>query len=251
MDEKIPAKVLFPRLAAPCFFKFMFPVFLFISLLTLFFSGCSGNAPVITDVRWRLTAFHDPQSSRTGEYLSLAVFASDDDGQDDLESISLVNGEHELYWQASVEDWVVRQIRQQSWIVLEKLAGPGGRIPRGGYRIILRDYGGAQAERSFNLSVPPQLPESFPALEAPADLREALILETSRSESILMVRSEAGVLLGSFILRKGPNPRRPILANEQIRSQARELYLYEQGPSGGHSVLAGPWPAEDYLFQDW
>ncbi|MDR1625720.1 MAG: hypothetical protein LBT33_04190 [Spirochaetia bacterium] len=225
--------------------------FLFIPFIALFLEACSGSAPAIGDVRWRLTAFHDTRTGKTGEYLSLAVFASDDDGQDDFESISLINDGHELYWQVSVEDWVVRQARQQSWIVLEKLVAPGDSVPRGGYRLILRDYGGAQAESSFSVAAQAELPQDFPAL-APSDGRGgALALETPRGESILMVRSEAGVLLGSFILRRGPNPRGAILANEQIRSQARELYLYEQGPSGGHSILAGPWSAEDYLFSDW
>jgi hypothetical protein len=232
-------------LTLPAFFKFISAV------LFIFLGGCSGSAPSIAETRWRLTAFRDTRSDTISEYLSLAVFALDEDGQDDFESLSVINDEKELYWQASAEDWVVRQARQQSWIVAEQLTAPGGEIPRGAYRLILRDYGGFQAESSFTVTAPRELPQSFPSLELSGERRDALVLETSRSESILMIRSEAGVLLGSFVLRKGRNPRGPILANEQIRSQARELYLYEQGASGGHSVLAGPWPAEEYLFSDW
>ncbi|MDR1317046.1 MAG: hypothetical protein LBK13_09260 [Spirochaetales bacterium] len=228
----------------------MFSAFFLIILITLFSSACSGSDPAITDARWRLTAFRDTHSGVTGEYLGLAVLAVDDDGLDDLESISLISDEHELYWQASVEDWVVRQIRQQSWIVLEKLAVPDNVVPRGAYRIILRDYSGAQAESSFSVTASPELPESFPSLLPSEGTGGDIVLDTPRSESILMIRSEGGVLLGSFTLRKGLNSRISILANEQIRSQARELYLYEQGSAGRHSILAGPWSAEDYLFPD-
>jgi hypothetical protein len=63
-----------------------------------------------------------------------------------------------------------------------------------------------------------------------------------------MVKSTAGVLLGSFILKKGRNSRELIRANPQIADQAKDLYLYEQGPRGGLSLLSGPWAAADFLF---
>jgi hypothetical protein len=217
-------------------------------LAALLLTGCSGNPPSITDVRWRLMAFHDTQNDKKGEYLSLAILAADDDGQDDFESISIVNDDKELYWQALTEEWIVRQVRQQSWIVLEKILAPGDSLPRGRYRIIIRDFAGSQAESSFNITASQELPQNFPSLIYSEGQRGSLTLETSQNESILMVRSEAGILLGSVVLKKGFNPREPIIANVQKRTQARQLYLYEQGASNRHSLFAGPWSAEDYLF---
>jgi hypothetical protein len=214
-----------------------------------FFCGCSGNPPGITEVRYRLTAFQDREREKTGEYLSVAVLAADEDGQDDFESISLINDEEELYWQASQDEWAVRQIRQQAWIVLEKIVAPGEFVPRGRYRIILRDYAGSQAESFFVLTAARDLTLTFPYLQAGESPEAGVItLVSSRGESILMIRSAAGALLGSFILRQGANPRGPVLANEQIRAQARDLYLWEQGAGSGQFLLAGPWSAEEFLF---
>jgi hypothetical protein len=75
-----------------------------------------------------------------------------------------------------------------------------------------------------------------------------IVLAGSHGETVLMIRSSGGALLGSFILREGLNSRAGILANEQIRTQARELYLWEQGSSAGLALLSGPWAAEDFLF---
>jgi hypothetical protein len=221
-------------------------------LAVLFLTACSGSPPDITEVRYRLTAFSDRDTGRTSEYLSVAVLAVDDDGQDDFESISIINDDEELYWQAASGEWVVRQARQQSWLVLERIAAPPiGVLPRGRYRVIVRDYAGSQAENSFTITVSKEMPQSFPALELSAPVpgeKAALVLSSERNESILMVRSGAGALLGSFILKKGVNSRDAILANEQIRAQAKDLFLWEQGAAGGLSLLAGPWPAEELLF---
>ncbi|MDR3199813.1 MAG: hypothetical protein LBT68_00010 [Spirochaetales bacterium] len=226
-----------------CFnFKFLFGISLFLVLL----AACSGSTPGITDVRWRLVSFQDRERGKIGEYLSVAVLASDEDGQDDFESLSIINDAEELYWQASADEWIVRAIRQQSWLVLEKLLAPGGAAPRGRYRVIVRDYAGSQAENSFTITADKNTDLSFPSLAAGEN--GALVVASSGGESILMVQSEAGVLLGAFILRRGRNPREPILANEQIRAQAKNLYLWEQETTGGHSLLAGPWAAADFLF---
>jgi hypothetical protein len=226
-----------------CFnFKFLFGISLFLALL----AACSGNPPGITEVRWQLVSFQDRERGKSVEYLSVAVLVTDDDGQDDFESLSIINDAEELYWQASADEWIARSIRQQFWLVLEKLLAPDGAAPRGRYRVIVRDYAGSQAENSFTITAGKNAGLSFPSLAAGEN--GALVLASSRGESILMVQSEVGVLLGAFILHKGGNPRAPILANEQIRAQAKNLYLWEQETSGGHSLLAGPWAAADFLF---
>ncbi|MCL1817850.1 MAG: hypothetical protein FWG35_02895 [Spirochaetaceae bacterium] len=214
-------------------------------IFLVFFSACSGSAPSITEIRYRLTTFHDREKNQTGEYLSVAVLAFDEDGHDDIETLSVIHDESELYWQSSRDSWKVHPARQQPWIVVEKILAPQEAIPRGRYRVIVRDYAGSQAESSFTVTAPSAPVASFPRLEQPAE-GGGLVLAGSRGEAVLMVQSAAGALLGSFVLKEGSNPRAAILANEQIRSQARDLYLWEEG--GSQALLSGPWPAEDYLF---
>jgi hypothetical protein len=209
------------------------------------FLSCSGSPPKIEEIRYRLMAFNDREKDRVYEYLVLGVRAADEDGQDDLESLSLIHDEEELYWQFDQDEWVVREFRQQSWLVAETILAGKEFLPRGVYRILVRDFSGSLAERSFSLTAPEEPPPEFPALALEDG---GLVLSSAGNESILMVKSAAGVLLGSFVLKKGRNSRQLILANAQITDQAKDLYLYTQGPSAGISLLSGPWAASDFLF---
>ncbi|MDR2589006.1 MAG: hypothetical protein LBC67_06220 [Spirochaetales bacterium] len=212
------------------------------------FLGCSGSAPEITEVRQRLTLFEDKKAGRVYEYLSLSVLAKDPDGDDDLESLSLIHDGEELYWQASETNWTRTQIRQQTWLTVGTIIATDDRLPRGRYRLILRDYSGSQAETTFNLSASPPLSrQTFPSL-ALAD--DSLELSCSGEEAILMIKSAAEVLLASYILKKGSNPLSVILSNTQIENQAADLYLLEQTTGDSHSFISGPWAAGDYLFQN-
>lgn len=214
--------------------------------LTVFLAGCSGSSPEILETRFRLVAFQDREKSLTYEYLSLAVHAVDEDGWDDLESLALIHDGDELYWQIYQDRWTKRQVRQDVWIAVEAVAAADyGPLPRGTYRIVVKDYAGSRAEGSLRLNIPAVLPEAFPSL---APDGENLVLTGPGDEAILMVKSAAGALLGSFILKKGPSTRESILSNVQIKNQAKHLYLYQQGPVDGYSLMSGPYEASDLLF---
>ena len=63
-----------------------------------------------------------------------------------------------------------------------------------------------------------------------------------------MIASASGTLLGSYTLKKGPNSGDAILANTQVRSQAKHLYLYQPAGPEGRSLVSGPYEASDFLF---
>jgi hypothetical protein len=99
-------------------------LFIYFSFLgfSLFLSlSCSGSPPKIEEIRYRLVAFNDKEKGRVYEYLVLGVRATDEDGSDDIESLSLVHDEQELYWQFDQDEWTVREFRQQSWLVAETI----------------------------------------------------------------------------------------------------------------------------------
>jgi hypothetical protein len=223
------------------------PFSLLALLLPALFLNCSGSSPRIEEARYRLVAFDDREKGRFYEYLVLGIHATDEDGQDDLESFSLIHDGEELYWQAGQDEWVVRDFRQQSWLVAETILAPEEFLPRGGYRILVRDFSGALTESSFSITAPEEPPPEFPALALEDN---GLALSCAGDESILMVKSAAGILLGSFVLKKGWNPREVIRGNVQIENQAKDLYLYDPGPPGGRSLLSGPWSAADFLFSE-
>lgn len=216
-----------------------------IVLAALASAGCSGNPPEILNSRWTLVLFDDRERDRVYEYLSVGILARDEDGQDDLESLSIVNDSSELYWRVSQDKWTKRQVRQETWFAIDSLTTaellP---LPRGTYRLILSDYSGTRAETSISVNPPKTADEVFPSIKAG---KNSIQLSSGKGEVSLLVKSAAGALLGSFTLKKGDNPLGPIVSNQQIKSQAKHLYLYEYG-EGGTARVSGPYDASEILF---
>jgi hypothetical protein len=226
------------------------PAVFFILLLSalggLILGGCSGNPPEIRQVRSRLVRFDDREKNLVYEYLSVALLADDEDGRDDLENFSVIHDGSELYWLIPPDRRTTRPVLQETWIGADMLVTADySALPRGKYRVLLWDYSGAQAEAVFNLKKADLSKRVMPLLRLEG---ESLVLETDKTEAVLMVRSSAGTLIGSFILKKGPNSRTQILANPQVKSQARHLYLYQIEGDGEFALMSGPFAASDFLF---
>jgi len=222
-----------------------FPTILLVLLSALAASGCSGNPPEILESKWTLVLYEDREKGSVYEYLSVGVLARDEDGLDDLESLSIVNDSAELYWLVPQDRWTKRQIRQETWLVADSLTTADlGPVPRGNYRLVLSDYSGARAETSISVNPPKSVREAFPSIRPG---KNSIVLSSNKSEASLLVLSAAGVTLGSFTLRKGDNALAPILSNQQIKSQAKNLYLHEYG-EGGAARVSGPYDALEILF---
>ncbi len=207
--------------------------------------GCSGNPPEILESKWTLVLYEDREKGSVYEYLSVGVLARDEDGLDDLESLSIVNDSSELYWLVPQDGWTKRQIRQEIWLVADSLTTADlVPVPRGNYRLVLSDYSGARAETSISVNPPKIAREAFPSIRPG---KNSIVLSSNKGEASLLVKSAAGATLGSFALRKGENPLAPILSNQQIKSQAKNLYLHEYG-EGGTARVSGPYDALEILF---
>jgi len=222
-----------------------FPKILMVLLSALAAAGCSGNPPEILESKWTLVLYEDREKGSIYEYLSVAVLARDEDGLDDLESLSIVNDSDELYWLVPQDKLTKRQIRQETWLAADSLTTADlAPLPRGNYRLVLSDYSGARAETSISVNPPKIGRDVFPSIRPG---KNSIVLASSRSEASLIVLSAAGAALGSFTLRKGDNPLAPILSNQQVKSQAKNLYLHEYG-EGGTARVSGPYDALELLF---
>jgi hypothetical protein len=188
----------------------------------------------------------DREKDLVYEYLSVALLAEDEDGRDDLESFSVIHDGSELYWHVPPERRTTRPVLQETWIGADSLVTADyAPLPRGTYRVVLWDYSGSQSEAVFTLRVPDLSKRVMPSLRLEG---ETLVLDTEKAEAVLMVKSAAGTLIGSFVLKKGPNSRTQILANPQVKSQAQYLFLYQIEEDGDLALMSGPFPASDFLF---
>jgi len=207
---------------------------------------CGGHPPEILEVRSRLLLFDDRERGEIYEYLTVAVRAEDRDGPDDLESLALIHDRDELFWRLTADRWSRRELRQENWIAAEGIvAAPPGPLPRGTYRVVVKDYAGRKAETSFRLENPPPGDPVFPSLGRG---KGSLELDSPQSEAVLLAVSASGAPLGAFTLKRGANSRESVLTNSQVRSQARRLYLYRLPSSGEGALVSGPYDAGDYLF---
>jgi len=132
-------------------------------MLAIFvFGACSQADPKIVSSSFRL-AYRSFDSS-ISETLSFFILASDDDGIADLESMYLLNDDAQLFWKLTVDDWLVSERSGETWVGSHALSMPGGSpFPRGTYRAVLMDKGGARSERPVFLNAPKQLRHPFPS----------------------------------------------------------------------------------------
>lgn len=126
--------------------------FLIVLPLIIFFLSCSGEAPVVNELWWQLNIENNLQNGETGESLSFFIHGEDGDGQEDLESLYLINDDKQFYWTMESDDWSIKKEQNVTWIGRNGILAPGdGHFPEGNYRVLLIDRGGERAEKTFYL----------------------------------------------------------------------------------------------------
>jgi hypothetical protein len=144
-----------------------------IALLSLLFINlnllsCSRSAPQIQNYTWKLIYHEDDGDIK--EQLSLFVLAQDEDGNEDLDSLYIINDEQQLYWRLSSKDWSTKGKDNLLWVGSHNLSMVDGTpLPRGLYRLILTDQGGDQAEKTIGFDAPLQSHYPFPQLKIQGD----------------------------------------------------------------------------------
>jgi hypothetical protein len=137
------------RTVAP---RILFPVVVLAASAILL--ACSGEAPSIVSLRWTLIQ-RDAASSPPAECLSVFVSAEDADGRDDIESVYIAQDGSQLVWKLGKERWTAKEEGGGYWIGSNALSmADGSEIPRGTYRVILRDAAGDGDETAFVVKDP-------------------------------------------------------------------------------------------------
>jgi hypothetical protein len=137
---------------------------LIITLSLLSALSCSRAEPSIAFGTLRLVYFQGEAGPE--ERFSFFVLPEDDDGIEDLADLYLYHDREGLCWHLTAEDWVVVTNEDQTWIGSRNIAMlDEGALPRGQFRAVLFDKGGAQTERLFAFDAPEEAPHPFPFLD--------------------------------------------------------------------------------------
>jgi hypothetical protein len=103
---------------------------------------------------------------RPEERFSFFVIAEDDDGIENLEELYLYHDREGLRWSLSAADWITFEEGDKTWIGSRAIAMAGEpSLPRGQYRAVLINKGGAQTERLFSFDAPAEPRYPFPRLQ--------------------------------------------------------------------------------------
>lgn len=126
--------------------------FLRIFPVLLFFS-CTVSAPVVRESNWSITVIKDLEKEIVYETLSIFLNCYDDDGENDIETVFLIDDESGIFWELNSDTWDVKFINDVKWIGSKTLVMPNrGDIPRNPIRIHVRDLAGETVEDKLYIS---------------------------------------------------------------------------------------------------
>ncbi len=170
--------------------------------------SCSGEPPSIVSVRWTLV-LRDPAGPPPLERLSVFVSASDADGKDDIEDLTVVHDEARLAWKFDSSSWVDRDEGGARWLGSNAIAtAEGGALPRGRFRMILRDAAGETDEASFSLSDPGSRPQASLRLDG-----SSVIVQAPWAVSQFIVLDASGATLASVPASRGRSDLASVLSS--------------------------------------
>jgi hypothetical protein len=158
------------------------------ALALLILISCSGSAPVIEEVKWRVL-YRDDGTNRFEE-LSMFLRISDTDGTEDPAIITVSAGNTGLLWRFPAEEWISHSQDGAEWLGL-----PGMiplyefRLPDALYTLRLEDLAGRSSEVTFRPD--PERPQ-LGDLEWPdAEIRDGtLVLQGPHESAYLILRDE-------------------------------------------------------------
>jgi len=192
--------------------------------------SCSGAAPVIDGLKWRLL-YRDNGDQRYEE-LSLFLRVSDPDGPEDLAQLSVSAGNSGLIWYFPKSEWITESIEGVEWQGLPALIPlEDFRLPDTLYTIRLEDLAGRSDELTFRPD--PNRP-SADQVEWPGVSidKQQLHLEGAYERGTLILRDEELKTLEVHDVRDGSRVSRGNAA-------WWELWISSEDTSGGYRL--GPY----------
>jgi hypothetical protein len=137
--------------------------YLLLSLCLLPLYSCSRSAPRIPYGALELVYYQAQGALNVEERFSFFIIAEDDDGIENLETLSLYHDLDGLHWDLSFEDWVRLDDQGKTWIGSRAITMPDNApLPRGQYRAVLTNKGGERTSRFLAFDEPDAPRHRFP-----------------------------------------------------------------------------------------
>lgn len=217
-------------------------IFLLISifLVGLFFS-CETSPPEIVDIYWQINIVERLDLGSYEENLTFFLYASDEDGEDDLVSIFIIHDESEQYWSLAAETWTVNTGDGEYWVGSSDIVMPDGSpIPRGDYRIVLYDAAGEKTEETLRIDTVIIKPTEidFPSISG----KDSIITVDSTLDNLMIIlynRNRRFIESAIVEFDKTPLQRFPRY-REMTKQSRNQLYLYVWAAEKGYGIMSGP-----------
>ena len=206
-------------------------------LLTLFYS-CSVATPIILEHRWKITFIQDKNLDITYESLDLFVNCYDDDGENDIDTIFFISDDSGLYWELNSDTWSEKYINDVRWLGSSNLLmADRSPIPRGKYRIHVRDKAGENVEEKLYIT---KRRIDTDELEFPILVIERGQFSISNYETGVIDIVLKDEVLISKIIGRDPLSFKDIFGDER-NNYTESIEFYINVESGDLSLKSGPW----------
>ncbi len=122
-------------------------------LSVLIFFSCTVSAPIVRESEWEITVVKDLDKDRIYETLQVFLNCYDEDGENDIETVYLIDDESGIYWELNSDNWDSKYIDDTRWIGSGTLMMPDrSAIPRNPIRIHVRDLAGETVEAKLYIT---------------------------------------------------------------------------------------------------
>lgn len=222
--------------------KFFLIDLIFLGLSSWFFFACESSPPEIVDVQWQINIVERLDTKSFEENLTFFVFAKDDDGESDLESLYLMHDDSEQFWKLTKDTWSVKSGNNETWIGCADMVMPDNSpIPRGDYRVLLYDASGTKSEKSIKIDTVVINPKrvKFPSIRGEKGL---LLLESNFENTIAIFFDRNRRYIDSVMIEydKTLVERFPRY-RELAQSSGAQLFLYVWDTRKGYGIMSGPY----------
>lgn len=218
-------------------FKKLFGLLLMFALF-----ACEGAPPEINDIFYQITLSKNLTQNRSEEILSLFLTIHDEDGEDDIESIYLLNDQQELFWKLDSSNWEKTDRKGSRWIGSSSIQmADGSPFPRGKYRVLVSDQGGSRGEKELQLNVPGVELNQFIFPELSFHQKTAQVVGGNINQKFLYFNASGRFLYFHFVPQEELNFNNFPRIQELKEESNNRVYLYHFENEEGYGVMVGPY----------
>ncbi len=205
--------------------------------------GCGNHPPELTQVYSQVNFVKAPEKDFVSCEFTVLVSVDDEDGEEDVDSVYIINDDRQLYWSVERGRWNERNNRGMKWYGSQRLSEPDGSPPLPGeYRVLVNDRAGEQAENNVFIPFFKDLPkpEDFPKIVF-NDNKTLLIIESPESRNVISFYDDKGKLLGAFTATQGAVNIGSLGGNSNIADKYSSVNISFYSNRYGAGLISGPW----------